>query len=105
MIVLFPEDKCRLPKMVTENDGLPREELYHPNDQGGKVLDPKIDAAVTKRFAETEKARHDEAKLISADIARNTVLPATKQNGDVAKAKTDETSNLLRNVCRILDRG
>lgn len=59
---------------------------------------------IVKRLAATEKDRKDQARRLAAHIQRKTVLAAgTNQNGGAPPA--NETPELLRNMCGILNRG
>lgn len=97
-------DECRLPKMAAKDDGAPGKEIKPQDVDSDHKLDPKIDALVAQRLAETKKARHDKAKRIAGEITRKTVQAATII-GEAAQARSEETSELLCNVCGILNRG
>lgn len=59
--------------------------------------------AIAKKLAATEKDRMEQAKRIAADIKRKAVVTAGNQDG--GGPNVNETPDLLRNMCGILNRG
>lgn len=75
---------------------------------GKGVSNRVIDAEVAKALAASEKERMAKAKLIAAEIQRKAILAAAKQDGGQSGSTgtpTNETPELLRNMCGILNRG
>lgn len=68
----------------------------------------EVDAAIAKALAASEKERMAKAKLIAAEIQRKAILTAGRQDGGPLGAVgtlPNETPELLKNMCGILNRG
>lgn len=80
-----------------------------PPKAGKNTFQMDVEREVAKRMAASEKERLGKAKLIAAEIQRRAVLSAGGvQDGGPSKqvgTQSNETPDLLRNMCGILNKG